>query len=101
MYFDLDLLYNAGKEGKYRAKEEDIEFHRTYKTDLNAPHQLRPRRADVEVEEDREFQSVVTEDLQEYTVHGALKITNEHEHTKFVPYKSVAGGGHGTEVRNT
>lgn len=99
MYFNSSLVH-AGKEGKYRAKEEDVEFHKTHNTDLNAPHQLRPQRADMEVEQDLEVHSEVTEDLQEYTVHGGLKITNEHGHRKFVPYKAVAEGGHGTEVRN-
>ena len=55
----------------------------------------------MEVDQDVEVHSVVTEDLQEYTVHGGLKITNEHMHKKFVPYKTVAEGGHGTEVRYT
>ncbi|KAG0610045.1 hypothetical protein M758_7G034600 [Ceratodon purpureus] len=88
---------DSGKEGKYKAKEEDVEFHKTHKIDQNAPHQLRPRGGDMEVEQDVEVRSVVTEDLQEYTVHGGLKITNEHMHRKFVPYKGVAEGGHGTE----
>ena len=53
----------------------------------------------MEVEQEVEVRSVVTEDLQDYTVHGGLKITNEHMHRKFVPYKGVAEGGHGTEVK--
>jgi hypothetical protein len=87
-------------EGKYRAKEEDIEFHNTHKTDLNAPHQLRPQGVDMEVDQGLEVHSVVTEDVHKHTVHGGLKITNEHGHRKFVPYKAVAEGGHGTEVKS-
>lgn len=82
------LWSNAGKEGKFRTIEED-ESHRSPKTGLKAA---------MEVERDLEVHSVVTENLHDTTVHGGQKVTDEHGHRKFIPYKTVAAGGHGTEV---
>lgn len=87
----LDLCVEfkcAGKEGKFRAKEEE-EAHRSPKTRAQAA---------MEIERDIEVHSVITENLQDYTVHGGQKVTDEHGHKKFLPYQTVAAGGHGTEV---
>lgn len=81
-------LKPAGKEGIFRAIDEE-EAHRSPKTRAQAA---------MEIERDLEVHSVVTENLHDTTVHGGQKVTDEHGHKKFLPYKTVAAGGHGTEV---